>query len=104
VCDNDPLAPVTRTEIVLTGVNLQERLALPDPVTVDGVRVHEVLFDDKLTIAANPFRPVTVIVEVPVDPALAVTEVGLAEIEKSWEVKVIVTVWDRDPLVPVTPT
>jgi hypothetical protein len=83
VCDSDPLAPVTMTVIVLTGVKLQERLALPDPVTVAGVRVQAVLFDDKLTTAPNPFRPVTVIVEVPAEPELAATEVGFAAIEKS---------------------
>lgn len=83
VCDSDPLAPVTRTVILLTDVKLQERLAPPDPVTVAGVRVQAVLFDDKLTIEANPFRPVTVIDDVPTDPALTATEVGLAAIEKS---------------------
>lgn len=83
MCDSDPLVPVTRIVIVLTGVKLHERLALPDPVTLEGVRVHDVLFDDKLTIEANPFRPVTVIVEVPMEPALAATDVGLAVIEKS---------------------
>ena len=77
---------------------------MPDPVKAEGVRVHAVLFDDKLTTAPNPLRPVTVIVEVPADPALVATEVGLAAIEKSCEVKVIVTLWDRDPLVPVTLT
>jgi hypothetical protein len=74
---------VTRTLIVLTDAKLQERLALPDPVTVEGVRVHAGLFDDKLTIEANPFRPVTVIVEVPTEPALTDIEVGVAVIEKS---------------------
>ncbi len=57
-----------------------------------GVRVHAVLFDERLTIAANPLRPVTVIVEEPTVPALAVTNVGVAVIEKSWEAKVTVTV------------
>jgi hypothetical protein len=83
VCDSDPLAPLTRTVIVATGVKLQERLALPDPVTVAGVRVQAVLLDDKLTIEANPFRPVTVMVDVPTEPALTATDVGLAAIEKS---------------------
>jgi hypothetical protein len=95
---------VTRTVIVVTGVKLQERLALPDPVTVAGVRVQAVLFEDKWTTAPNPFRPVTVIVDVPAEPALTATEVGLAAIEKSWEVKVIVTLCESDPLVPATPT
>jgi hypothetical protein len=41
--------------------------------------------------------------ELPVEPALTVTEVGLAAIEKSWTVNMTVTVWERLPLVPVTP-
>jgi hypothetical protein len=74
---------VTSTVTVPTGVKLQERLALPDPVTAAGVRVQVALFDDKFTIEANPFRPAMVIVEVPTDPALTGTEVGVAVIEKS---------------------
>jgi len=81
-----------RTGNVPTGVKLQERLAAPDPVTLDGVMVQEVLFDDKLTTAANPLRPVTVMADVPAEPALTVTVAGLADIEKSWAVKVSVTV------------
>jgi len=83
VCESDPLIPVTRTLIVLTDTKLQERLALPDPVMVEGVRVQAGLFDDRLTTAVNPFRAVTVIVEVPAEPALTGTEVGVAVIEKS---------------------
>jgi len=81
-----------RTGNVPTGVKLQERLAAPDPVTLDGVMVQAVLFDDKLTTAANPLRPVTVMADVPAEPALTVTVAGLEDIEKSWAVKVSVTV------------
>ena len=81
--ESDPLAPVTRTVSVPTGAKLQERLAPPDPVTLDGVIVQAVLFDDKLTSPANPFRAVTVTADVPAEPALTVTDAGLAEIEKS---------------------
>jgi hypothetical protein len=42
---------------VPTVVKLHERLALPDPETLEGVIVHAVLFDKKLTIPANPFIP-----------------------------------------------
>jgi len=83
VCDREPLAPVTRIVIVLVGVTLQERLALPDPVTLEGVTVHKVLLEDKLTTPVNPFIPVTEMVEVPTEPALTVTDAGLAVIEKS---------------------
>ena len=81
--ESDPLAPVTSTVGVPTGAKLQERLAPPDPVMLDGVIVQAVLFDDKLTIAANPFKPLTVRADVPAEPALTVTDAGLAEIEKS---------------------
>jgi hypothetical protein len=95
---------VTRTVSVPTDAKLQERLAAPDPVTLDGVMVQEVLFDDKLTAAANPFRPLTAMVDVPAEPTLTVTVAGLADIEKSWAVNVTVMVRDRELLVPVTPT
>ena len=74
---------MTRTVSVPTGAKLHERLAPPDPVTLDGVMVQAVLFDDKLTTPANPFRPAIVMAEVPVEPVLTVTAAGLADIEKS---------------------
>ena len=83
---------MTRIVSVPTDAKLQEKLAAPDPVTLDGVMVQAVLFDDRLTTAANPLRPVTVTADVPAEPALTVTVAGLAEIEKSWAVKVSVTV------------
>ncbi len=80
---SDPLTPLTSIVFVPANAKLHERLELPDPVRLEGVRVHAVLFDDKLTIPANPFRPVTTMVEVPTEPALTVTEAGLAVTEKS---------------------
>jgi hypothetical protein len=43
-------------------------------------------------------------VEAPETPARTVTLVELAEIVKSWTVKVTVAKCDNDPLVPVTVT
>jgi hypothetical protein len=83
VCDREPLVPVTTTETVPTDVKSHDRLPLPDPVSVAGVIVQAVLLDDRLTVPAKPFRPVTLMVEVPADPALTVTVLGLAAIEKS---------------------
>jgi len=74
---------VTRTVSVPTGAKLQKRLAPPDPVTLDGVILQAALFDDKLTTPENPFRLVTVMADVPAEPALTVTDAGLAEIKKS---------------------
>lgn len=62
---------------------MQDRVELPEPVTLVGARVQEVLLVVRDTTPANPFRPVIVIVEVPADPAFTVTLVGLAAIVKS---------------------
>jgi hypothetical protein len=56
---------------------------LPEPVTLVGLRPHEVLFVPRLTTPEKPFRPATVMVDVPGVPALTVTLVGLAETVKS---------------------
>ena len=95
---------MTPTWTVETTANVHESVALPDPVTLVGEMVHEVLLVVRATIPAKPFSPVTVIVEVPAAPTLTVTAVGDAVIVKSWTTKVTVTEWDRLPLVPVTPT
>jgi hypothetical protein len=62
---------------------LQERLAVPEPVTLVGLIAQEVLFVPRLTIPVKPFLPVTVMVEVPEAPTLTVTLVGLALTVKS---------------------
>ena len=62
---------------------MHDRVALPDPVTLVGVTVHEVLLVVRLTTPPNPLRAAIVIVEVPAEPALTVTLVGLAVIVKS---------------------
>lgn len=63
---------------------LQDRLAVPEPATLLGVTVHEVLFVPRLTAPEKPLCPVTVIVELPAVPAFTVTMVGLAAMVKSW--------------------
>jgi hypothetical protein len=63
--------------------NVQDRVELPEPVTLVGERVHEVLLVVRSTTPAKPLRPVMVMVEVLVEPALTVTVVGLAVIVKS---------------------
>jgi hypothetical protein len=63
---------------------------LPEPVTLVGVRVHAVLLEARFTTPTKPFRPVTVTVEVPGEPARSETVVGLAAIVKSWTVNVTV--------------
>ena len=70
---------------------MQDRVALPEPVTLVGETVHDVLLVVKLTTPAKPLIPAMVIVEVPAALALTVTEVGLAVIVKSWTTNVTVT-------------
>ena len=62
---------------------MHDKVALPDPVTLVGDTVHEVLLVVRLTTPAKPLIAVTVIVEVPAEPAFTVTLVGLAVIVKS---------------------
>ena len=57
----------------------------------------------RFTVPAKPFNAATVIVELAMVPAF--TPVGeVPVILKSVTLKVTVTVWDREPLVPVTVT
>jgi len=60
--------------------------------------------DARATVPVKPFSGATVIVEVTVAPARALTAVGLAVTVKSWIVIVTVAEWDSVPLVPVTVT
>jgi hypothetical protein len=75
---------------------------------VVGLRVHVrpagETDDVRATVPVNPWRGATVMVDVPVAPARAVTLVGLAVTEKSWTVNVTTAEWVVVPLVPVTVT
>lgn len=82
-CDNPPLVPVTVTWMIEADVKEHDSVELPEPVTLAGDAEHEVLLLARLTIPAKPFSPVTVIVEVTVEPALPVTLVGLTVTVKS---------------------
>lgn len=84
--------------------NVHDRVDVPEPVTLVGDTVHEVLLVARLTTPANPSRAVTVIVEVPAVPVVALTVVGLALIVKSCTVKATVALLVVEPLVPVTVT
>jgi len=108
----DPLVPVTVT-VYVPAVPEHDRVEVWDaPRTMlEGLRVHVRPAGDtaevRVTVPVNPLSGATVIVEVPVAPALTVTLVGLAEIAKSGaapKVKVAVAVWTSEPLVPVIVT
>ena len=69
--------------MVDTTAKVQDSVELPDVVTLVGLSVQAVLLLARLTVPVNPLSGVIVIVEVPADPALTVTVVGLAVIVKS---------------------
>src|SRR5260370_2918126 len=104
LCDSPPLIPVTETRKVPVLVKVHDRVLEPEPVIVDGVSVHAALLAERLTVPAKPFRPVTVIIEVPAELTFTVTEAGLADTVKSWTAKLTGTAWGRAPPVPLTVT
>lgn len=88
VCDNVPLVPVMVTVYVPLTVAVHDRVLVPEPATLVGVRVHARPVDGdivavRLTTPLKSWRPVTVIVEVSAVFTLPVTEVGLAVKVKS---------------------
>ena len=98
-CMSAPLVPVivsvkgpVAVPVVVTTVSVE----VPAGVREVGLRV-QVPPDGqpetvRLTVPPNPFNAVTVIVEVPVAPCVSVSDVGLAEIEKSGAATVTVNV------------
>jgi len=92
---------VIPTWTILPDAKLQERVARPDPVTVDGETVHEVLLVPRLTMPVNPLRAVMVMVELAIASAATATVVGLEAMVKSVTVTTIVAVWEKGPPVPV---
>ena len=90
-CERLLLVPVTVTCIVVAVAKVHDNVELPEPVTLVGDRVHEVLLLARLTTPAKPLRPVTVIVEVAAAFTLTLTLVGLAAMVKSWTTYVTVT-------------
>jgi hypothetical protein len=64
--------------------NVQESVEVPEPpVTVAGVSVQAALSDTRATSPVKPFKGEIVIVEVPAEPTVTVTDAGLAEMVKS---------------------
>lgn len=80
----EPLVPVTETCLVPVVVKVQDNVEPPDPVTLAGETLHDaVVFVTRLTTPAKPFRPVTVMLDVPAELTLTLTLVGVAAIVKS---------------------
>ena len=86
---------------------LQDRVTVPEPMIDVELRVTERLVElvmtARLTTPVKPLTAVTVIVETPLEPTLALTLVGLAVTVKSWTLYVAVALWDGVvELLPVT--
>ena len=76
--------PATATVTVDIDEKVHDRVELPEPVTLLGATLHEVLLVTRLTTPEKPFRAVTVMLEVPVEPTFTLTLDGLATMAKSW--------------------
>jgi len=106
-CVREPLVPVIVTMKAVATVEVQDRVAPPEPDTVAGVIVPQRrpeagwLFD-RDTVPVKPFWPVTVIVEIAEDPTTLAGE--LTAIAKSTKLNVAVAVWVSVPLAPVSVT
>ena len=57
---------------------MQDNVAVPEPVRLVGLTVHEVLLVDRVTTPENPSSAVTMILEAPAVLTLALTMDGLA--------------------------
>jgi len=76
--------PVTVTTTVPAAVNVQESVEVGESVvTLAGVRVQAELLAVRATVPEKPLRGVRVIVEVPGEPTVVVTVVGVAVKVKS---------------------
>ena len=76
--------PVTVTVTVPAAVKVHERIEVPEPPVTEGAeRVQAVLPLVRATLPVNPFNGEIVIVDVPADPTVTVTEAGFADIVKS---------------------
>lgn len=84
LCERPLLVPFTPTWTVEIVEKIHDSAALPEPVTLVGVTVHEVLLVVMLTTLAKPLIAVTVIVDVPAAFTLTLTVLGLAVTVKSW--------------------
>lgn len=64
-------------------VKVHDNVALPGPVRLAGMIVHDVLLVVRLIVPEKPFIPVIVIVDVPVALTFTLMFVGLVVIVKS---------------------
>jgi hypothetical protein len=89
--DRDPLVPVTATEKTPAVDPVHDRVEDPEvpSVTLVGLRVHVRPVEGEIvsvnaTVPVKPLSAETAIVEVPVEPTVKLTLVGVAVTVKSW--------------------
>jgi hypothetical protein len=92
-CERVPLAPVTVTVNEPATDPVQERVEVPELVELvktilvgDSTHVRPVEGEtvvERATVPVNPFTAARVIIEVPADPTVTLTLVGLADTLKS---------------------
>ncbi len=85
------LVPVMATWTIDVEANVQERVEPPEPVTLLGDTLHEVLLVLRLTTPVNPLSGVMVMLELPAEPTFTLILVGLLAIVKSWTLNAMVT-------------
>ena len=75
--------PVIVTTTFEAVVNMHDKVALPEPVTLVGATLHAALSAERSTTPLKPLAAVTVMLAVPAEPVLTVRLVGLAATVKS---------------------
>ena len=80
---------------------MHDSVEFPEPITLVGEILHDVLFTDRLTRPVKPLSADTERLEEAEIPALTVMLVGLAAMLKSLNRNIAVVEWAREPLVPV---
>ena|SRR2546425_3716484 len=82
--DSEPLTPLTVTVTLLALAKVHDKVEVPEgAATVGGVRVHAELSLVRAILPLNPFEEEIVILDVPAEPAMTLTLVGLAAMVKS---------------------
>ncbi len=105
--ESEPIFAVTVTLNVPSDAAFRVNTDSPDPLIERAPRVASRPEDavvERTTVPAKPFRGETVMVEVPIAPAVSLRERGLAETVKSTTFTLMKVVWIKGPLVPVTVT
>jgi hypothetical protein len=108
-CATEPFVPESVTVNVPLPDDGQDKVEVPEPAMLVGESVQESPVDGddvaaKVTVPAKPLTLNIVTAEFPALPTVTLTVEELAEMAKSWTMKITVVECDLAPLVPVTVT